>query len=129
MTRAVFLDVLGTLLALEPPWVSIRAQVPSSISDERLERALRAEMAYYREHAHEGRDKASLAELRERCASIVSSELSHEVTVDQLVESIRFGPLSRRRARSASAPGARIAAGGRLELGLLPPACSRAGRP
>ena len=42
------------------------------MSDERLEQALRAEMAYYREHAHEGRDEASLAELRERCAGIVS---------------------------------------------------------
>ena len=90
MTRAVFLDALGTLLELEPPWISLRHRVSAEVSDERLREALRAEMAYYREHAHEGRDEASLAELRERCAAIVSGKLGIEITVDELVESIRF---------------------------------------
>jgi putative hydrolase of the HAD superfamily len=90
VVRAVFLDALGTLVELEPPWVSLRARIPAKVSDERLERALRTEMAYYRDHAHEGRDEASLAELRERCAGIVSEELGMEVTVDQLVDAIRF---------------------------------------
>ena len=90
MVRAVFLDALGTLVELEPPWVSLRASFPAEVSDERLERALRTEMAYYRDHAHEGRDEASLAELRERCAGIVSGELGMEVTADQLVDAIRF---------------------------------------
>jgi putative hydrolase of the HAD superfamily len=90
MTRAVFLDALGTLLELEPPWISLRDRVPPEVSDERLMSALRAEMAYYREHAHEGRDEASLAELRERCAAIVSEKLGMQITVDELVEAIRF---------------------------------------
>ncbi len=90
MTRAVFLDALGTLVELEPPWVSLRELVPAKVSDERLVAALRAEMAYYREHAHEGRDEASLAELRERCAAIVSGKLDFEITVDELVDAIRF---------------------------------------
>src|SRR5512144_511290 len=90
MTRAVFLDALGTLLELEPPWISLRDHVSAEVSDERLREALRAEMAYYREHSHEGRDEASLAELRERCAAIVSGKLGIEITVDELVESIRF---------------------------------------
>jgi putative hydrolase of the HAD superfamily len=90
MTRAVFLDALGTLVELEPPWVSLRELVPAEVSDERLVAALRAEMAYYREHAHEGRDEASLAELRERCAAIVSGKLDFEITVDELVDAIRF---------------------------------------
>jgi len=90
MTRAVFLDALGTLVELEPPWVSLRDRVPAEVSDELLVKALRAEMAYYREHAHEGRDEASLAELRERCAAIVSEKLGLEITVDELVEAIRF---------------------------------------
>ena len=72
MTRAVFLDALGTLVELEPPWISLRDLVPAEIGDEQLVEALRAEMAYYREHAHEGRDEASLADLRERCAALVS---------------------------------------------------------
>jgi putative hydrolase of the HAD superfamily len=90
MVRAVFLDALGTLVELEPPWVSLRARIPPEVSDDRLEQALRAEMAYYRDHAHEGRDQASLADLRERCAGIVSEKLGIEVTADELVEAIRF---------------------------------------
>ncbi len=89
-TRAVFLDALGTLVELEPPWISLREMVPAGVSDEQLVQALKAEMAYYREHAHEGRDDASLAELRERCAAIVSGKLDFEITVDELVAAIRF---------------------------------------
>jgi len=91
MVRAVFLDALGTLVELEPPWVSLRERVPADVSDDRLEQALRAEMAYYRDHAHEGRDGASLADLRERCAALVSEQLGLEIGVDELVEAIRFG--------------------------------------
>jgi putative hydrolase of the HAD superfamily len=90
MTRAVFLDALGTLVELEPPWLSLRDRVTAEVSDQRLEEALRAEMAYYRDHAQEGRDEASLANLRERCAAIVSEKLGTEIRVDELVEAIRF---------------------------------------
>ena len=90
MVRAVFLDALGTLVELEPPWVSLRARIPAEVSDERLVAALRAEMEYYREHAHEGRDEESLAGLRERCARLVSEDLGIELSVDDLVDSIRF---------------------------------------
>jgi putative hydrolase of the HAD superfamily len=90
MVRAVFLDALGTLIELEPPWIYLRDRVPAEVSDRRLMAALRAEMSYYREHAHEGRDEASLAELRERCAAIVSERLGLEISVDELVEAIRF---------------------------------------
>jgi putative hydrolase of the HAD superfamily len=90
MTRAVFLDALGTLVELEPPWVSLRAAVPPEVSDEALVAAVRAEMAYYREHAHEGRDEESLADLRRRCAELISRELGVEVSAETLVESVRF---------------------------------------
>ena len=90
MTRAVFLDALGTLVELEPPWISLRDLVPAEVSDAQLVAALKAEMAYYKEHAHEGRDEASLAELRERCAAIVSGKLGMDVGVDELVGAIRF---------------------------------------
>jgi putative hydrolase of the HAD superfamily len=90
MTRAVFLDALGTLVELEPPWISLRDMVPAAVSDEQLVEALKAEMAYYKEHAHEGRDEASLAELRERCAALVSRKLGMDVGVDELVAAIRF---------------------------------------
>lgn len=90
MVRAVFLDVLGTLVELEPPWTFLREGVPPRVSDERLEAAVRAEMAYYRDHAHEGRDDATLANLRKRCAVLVSEELGVEISADQLVDAIRF---------------------------------------
>jgi putative hydrolase of the HAD superfamily len=83
MVRAVFLDALGTLVELEPPWLLLRDRIPAEISDERLVSALRAEMAYYREHAHE---------LRARCARLVSRELGAELTPGELVAAIRFRP-------------------------------------
>ena len=90
MTEAVFLDALGTLVELEPPWVFLRELVPDEVDDERLQKAVRAEMAYYKEHAHEGRDPESLADLRKRCAALLTRELDFEVRVDELVESVRF---------------------------------------
>jgi putative hydrolase of the HAD superfamily len=94
MTRAVFLDALGTLVELEPPWVGLREHVPDEIDDERLVAAVRAEMDYYREHAHEGRDPDSLADLRERCAELISRELGTPISAQQLVDSVRFYPYS-----------------------------------
>ena len=83
MTRAVFLDALGTLVELEPPWVALREWIPAEVSDERLVAAVRVEMGYYREHAHEGRDADSLADLRERSARVLSRELELDVSADQ----------------------------------------------
>lgn len=91
-TDAVLIDALGTLVDLEPPWVGLRSAVPESVSDEDLVGAVKAEMAYYREHASEGRDGESLADLRDRCAGVLSEELGHTVTTDQLVGAIRFAP-------------------------------------
>ena len=90
MVRAVFLDALGTLVELEPPWLTLREQVPTDVSDERLQAALRAEMAYYREHSNLGKDERSLAELRECCAEILSAELWRPVDVETMMSAIRF---------------------------------------
>jgi putative hydrolase of the HAD superfamily len=92
MVKAVFLDALGTLVELEPPWVGLRAALGERVSDQQLIPAVRAEMAYYKEHSHEGRDPESLADLRARCAEVLSRELGTEVSVETLVESIRFAP-------------------------------------
>ncbi|MCE3266478.1 MAG: HAD-superfamily hydrolase, subfamily variant 1 [Solirubrobacterales bacterium] len=92
MTRAVFLDALGTLLELEPPWVPLRSKVPADVTEEALVSAVRNEMDYYREHAHEGRDVESLADLRERCAALISRQLEFPVTAQELLDSVRFDP-------------------------------------
>jgi putative hydrolase of the HAD superfamily len=85
----VLCDALGTTVELEPPWPHLAAALGLP-ADGRVEAAMRAEMAYYREHAHEGADPSSLAELRRRCAELVGRELGREVTVEQLLDAIRF---------------------------------------
>ena len=90
VTRAVFLDALGTLIEMEPPWRYLRSVVPDEVDDELLVAAVKTEMAYYKAHAHEGRDTESLAELRARCARVLSDELGVEVGVDELVEAVQM---------------------------------------
>jgi putative hydrolase of the HAD superfamily len=89
VTRCVLLDALGTLVELEPPWVHLAAELGVE-PDERLERAFRAEMRFYREHSDEGRDSSSLAALRRRCASVLADELGRSVSVEEMMSAIRF---------------------------------------
>lgn len=88
--RAVFLDALGTLVELEPPWQYLRSAVPAEVPEQKLLAAVRAEMAYYKEHAHEGADAQSLAGLRERCAALLSDQLGTEISVEELLAAVRF---------------------------------------
>ncbi len=87
--RAVLLDALGTLVELEPPWLHL-AEGLGVQPDERLVGAVRAEMDYYKRHSHEGRDRASLAELRARCAAVLSEALGQEISVGTMMSAIRF---------------------------------------
>jgi putative hydrolase of the HAD superfamily len=73
------LDALGTLLELRPPAPRLRGELRRrfgiEVSQAQAERAIRAEIAYYRAHLEEGRDEASLAALRGRCAEVLAGEL------------------------------------------------------
>jgi putative hydrolase of the HAD superfamily len=89
-TRAILLDALGTLVELEPPWIGLREALGTGIPEETLITATRAEMNYYRDHSHEGRDAESLADLRSRSAAVLSRGLGLEVSAQTLVEAIRF---------------------------------------
>ena len=89
-TRAVFLDALGTLVELEPPWRHLRSALGEDIPEERLVAAVRAEMGYYKDHSHEGRDRESLRDLRERSAAVLSAQLGRPVGVATLMDAIRF---------------------------------------
>jgi putative hydrolase of the HAD superfamily len=77
--RAILLDALGTLLTFEPPAPHLRAELEARLGVDVGERAaadaIRAEIAYYRAHLHEGRDAAALADLRRRCAEAMRSAL------------------------------------------------------
>ncbi len=81
--RAVLLDGMGTLLALEPPWPTLvrrlRVEYGLRLAQDDAERAFRAEMAYYRAHHHEGRDARTLEDLRRRCAGVLRGELTGTV--------------------------------------------------
>lgn len=97
----MLLDALGTLVALEPPWPALarelRERFGVELALEQAERAMRAEMTYYRAHHDEGRDATTLAELRERCAEVLSGALpppARELELTSLLEamlaSLRF---------------------------------------
>jgi putative hydrolase of the HAD superfamily len=88
-TEAVFMDALGTVVELRAPWPRLAAALGIE-PDQRVVAAVRAEMAYYRDHAHEGTDEPALADLRERCAALLSAELGRQVSVEQMMSSIRF---------------------------------------
>ncbi|MDX6586622.1 MAG: hypothetical protein QOI31_1095 [Solirubrobacterales bacterium] len=87
-TRAVLFDALGTLVDLDPPWVPLAAVL--EMDEAEVAPAVKAEMDYYKEHAHEGKDAASLDALRTRCADILSWELDREVPVKTMMDAIRF---------------------------------------
>ena len=87
----MFLDALGTLVELEPPWLHLADALQIDV-DESLVGAVRAEMHYYKEHSHEGRDERTLADLRHRCAAVLGQELGRPVEVGTMMASIRFRP-------------------------------------
>jgi putative hydrolase of the HAD superfamily len=90
----VLLDALGTLLTFEPPAPHLRAALRErgiEVSAETSAAAIRAEITYYRAHLHEGRDEASLADLRARAAEAMRSALGVEGDlVAPLLASLRF---------------------------------------
>jgi putative hydrolase of the HAD superfamily len=88
-TDVVFLDALGTLVQLEPPAPRLAAALGLD-DDERLRAAMRAEMTYYRDHAHEAVDDDALAQLRGACAALLERELGVAVSIEVLMSSIRF---------------------------------------
>ena len=94
-SSAVLLDAFGTLVRMDPPGPHLSAAL--SVTPERAEEAFRAEIAYYLEHHVEGRDEASLALLRSRCAAVLRGALGEPAppldTVRRaMLASIRFEP-------------------------------------
>jgi putative hydrolase of the HAD superfamily len=102
LPEALLLDALGTLVALEPPAPKLRGALLQSfgvaVSEREAERAIAAEIAYYRSHLDEGRDQATLDELRRACAQVMwaalpaeaNERLDPEALVPVLLESLEF---------------------------------------
>lgn len=78
-TRAILLDALGTLLALQSPAPRLRRTLARRFGIEvtaaEAQAAVEAEIAYYRRHLQQGRDAVSLAALRARCAGVLRGAL------------------------------------------------------
>lgn len=77
--EAVLLDALGTLVELEPPAPLLRRQLAQRlgvrVEEVDAQRAIAAEIAYYRAHLDDGRDPHALAALRRQCAAVVRENL------------------------------------------------------
>lgn len=105
MIRALLLDAHGTLVELQPPAPALRRVLGErcgiEVSLEQAQRAIRAEIAYYRGHLNEGRDDAGVDELRGRCSEVLRDALAGErilesVGADELtevlLEALQFRP-------------------------------------
>jgi putative hydrolase of the HAD superfamily len=96
--RAVLLDALGTLVELEPPAPRLRAllgEAGVTVGEEAAARGFAAEIAYYLEHHLEGSDRASLDDLRDRCAEALRAALAvpgldHATARRALLGALRF---------------------------------------
>ena len=91
MTSAVFLDALGTLVELQPPAPRLRARLAEAgfeVSEERAAAGIAAEIEYYVANHLDGADRASLDDLRDRCAAV-------------MMEALRLDGLDRTTARKA----------------------------
>jgi putative hydrolase of the HAD superfamily len=91
----ILLDALGTLVGLEPPAPRLRAELAErfglAVSEDQAAAAIAAEIAYYRAHLDEGRDRSSLGDLRRRCAEALRSALpapAGELELDRVVPAL-----------------------------------------
>ncbi|HEY5190094.1 MAG TPA: HAD-IA family hydrolase [Solirubrobacteraceae bacterium] len=98
--RVLLIDAMGTLVALSAPAPRLRRELEDrygiAVSETEADRALRAEIAYYRAHLQEGHDAASVAGLRRRCAAILAGALPPAFRELELTEvllaSLHFEP-------------------------------------
>jgi putative hydrolase of the HAD superfamily len=121
--RALLLDALGTLLALQAPAPvlrhELRARFGVRLTLAETEAGLEAEISYYRAHLQDGRDPDSLHALRRRCARVLADALppspqlaqagDAELT-DALLASLRFAafPDARQAVLAARERGERV---------------------
>jgi putative hydrolase of the HAD superfamily len=97
---AVLLDALGTLVELQPPAPRLRARLARAgfeVSEERAAAGFGAEIGYYLEHHLDGRDRAGLEDLRDRCATALMEELAlpglvHATARRAMLDALEFAP-------------------------------------
>ena len=129
--RAILLDALGTLLALEPPAPKLvallgeRHALAVDLAD--AERAMRSEMRHYRRECARAGDAEALAALRLECAAILAHELgggalelSASDLVPTLLDSLHITPFAEVPAALARwrAAGARLVVASNWDVSL-----------
>jgi putative hydrolase of the HAD superfamily len=101
--RAILLDALGTLLALEDPSPALVRELATrhgvTVTTDEARSALRAEMTFYRVHHDEASDLQALAGLRRLCAGVLRDALpaqARDLPLDDvlaaLMAALRFTP-------------------------------------
>jgi putative hydrolase of the HAD superfamily len=95
--RALLLDAMGTLVRLAPPGPRLRRELAVrfglSVSADEAERAMSAEIAYYRRHMHSAADAARVSALHLAAAEALRSGLPEdrrlpEVSSAELAETL-----------------------------------------
>jgi len=99
---AVTIDAYGTLVQLADPVPALTGGLRDlgvECDAAAVQRAFAKEVAYYREHSHEGRDDATLYELRRDCVAVILDDLGADLDpgsfVEGFVEAMRFELLPR----------------------------------
>jgi FMN phosphatase YigB (HAD superfamily) len=99
---AVTIDAYGTLVQLADPVPALTGGLRAlgvECDAAAVQRAFAKEVAYYREHSHEGRDDATLYELRRDCVAVILDDLGSGLDpgsfVEGFVEAMRFELLPR----------------------------------
>jgi putative hydrolase of the HAD superfamily len=124
---AVTIDAYGTLVELVDPLQPLqdalrRHGVERDLAD--VAKGFQAEVDYYVERSHEGRDEATLALLRQDCARIflhgVGAEIPAAEFVHDFIGSLRFAPVEGAPAacRVLAARGLRLAVVSNWDVGL-----------
>jgi putative hydrolase of the HAD superfamily len=91
--EAVTIDAFGTLVGLRDPVPPLQAALRErgvERSDDDVLRAFEAEAAYYVPRSWEGRDAATLADLRDRCRQVFLDALGVELDGFPYVECLEF---------------------------------------
>jgi putative hydrolase of the HAD superfamily len=106
LVKAVLVDVLGTLVELEPPAPALReellARTGLDVGEERAAAAFAAEISYYLAHHLEGRDAAGVERLRDRCAEEIRRALGADAdAAEPAAAAARVADLDHARVREA----------------------------
>jgi HAD superfamily hydrolase (TIGR01509 family) len=88
---AVTLDAFGTIVTLRDPAPALERL--TGRSEDEIRRAFAAEVAFYLQHAVEGRDAATLQRLRERCTETFNRALGTNLSPEQFLSALEYEEL------------------------------------